>query len=275
MNTSIQGAQQERVDICSASQVSRVAAMLDLDGARPRDGGILPFGWHFFLLGGATRRSALRSDGFPGFGVPLPDMGLPRLLLGGRRVQTQGALRIGSTIRRSSRIAKLKEKESAAGRIAVVDIESNLIEVDGTASIRETQTYLMLEAASGQALKTAEATAVEAEFKKVVVPDDTLLFQYSALGFNSHKIHIDRAYARDVEGLPDLVVNGGLATLLVTEAVRVDLGASPVAISTRHVAPLYSNRKMTIALDRSDQGWNARVYDEANTLAASMEIACK
>jgi len=280
MNTSIQGAHQERADVCSAAQTRRIAAMLDLEDATLCEGAPLPFGWHFFLLGGATRRSELRSDGFPGFGVPLPDLGLPRLLLGGRRIECQGSLRIGSDIRRSSRIAKLKEKDTPAGRIAVVDIESTLAEVDGPASIQETQTYLMLAAASGQASKPPasnppEAAVIDAEFTKIITPDDTLLFQYSALGFNSHKIHLDRAYARDIEGLPDLVVNGGLATLLVTETVRVDLGADPIAISTRHVAPLYSNRKMTIALDRSGQGWSARIYDESNILAASMEITCK
>tara|TARA_R110002074_G_scaffold10461_2_gene39697 strand:+ start:726 stop:1475 length:750 start_codon:yes stop_codon:yes gene_type:complete len=249
--------------------------MLDLQSFQLDVGDPLPFGWHFFLLGGATRRSELRLDGFPGFGVPLPNLGLPRLLLGGRRVECQGALRIGSTVLRMSRIAKVKEKATPAGRLAIIDIENRLEEVDGPALIQETQTYLLLEATTGETSKPSEKSAIEAEFTKVVTPDDTLLFQYSALGFNTHKIHLDRAYARDVEGLPDLVVNGGLATLLVTEAVRVDLGAKTSAITTRHVAPLYSDREMTIALDRSDQGWSARVYDDTHVLAATMELTCE
>ncbi len=275
MHTIIHDAREEQVDVCSVGQVRRIAAMLDLQGVQLDGGDPLPFGWHFFLLGGATRRSELRLDGFPGFGVPLPNLGLPRLLLGGRRVECQGALRIGSAVLRTSRIAKVEEKGTPAGRLAVIDIESRLEDVDGPAEIQEMQTYLMLEATTGGASRPPKASVIEAEFTKVVTPDDTLLFQYSAIGFNTHKIHLDRAYARDVEGLPDLVVNGGLATMLVTETVRGDLGSQVCAITTRHIAPLYSNREMTIALDRSNQGWSARVYDETHVLAASMELTCE
>ena len=73
-----------------------------------------------------------------------------------------------------------------------------------------------------------------------------MLFQYSALGFNTHRIHFDRDYAREVEGHPDLVVNGGLATLLATEFLRRDLGRHLTSMSARHLAPLYVNRPMTI-----------------------------
>lgn len=275
MHSSIQGAREERIDVCSVGQVRRIAAMLDLECAHLDFGDPLPFAWHFFLLGGATRRSELRSDGFPGFGVPLPDLGLPRLLLGGRRLECHGALRIGSNVRRSSQIAKLNVKNTSAGRLAIVDIESRLEELGGSAAINETQTYLMLEAITGESSEKPQPSRVEAEFVKVVTPDDTLLFQYSALSFNTHKIHLDRAFAQNVEGFTDLVVNGGLATLLVTETLRVDLGVQPTAITTRHLAPLFSNREMTIAVDRSNQVWNARVYDDCRVLAASMEIICK
>jgi len=268
-------AHQKRNDSCCIGAVRRIAAMLDFSPGELDNGDLLPFGWHFFLLGGGTRRSELRADGFPGFGIPLPDLGLPRLLLGGRKMECEGSMRIGAAIRRSSRLAKVREKDTPAGRIAIIDIESELSEIDGAATLRETQTYLMLGAASGAGASAPEPSKIEAEYTKTVTPDDTLLFQYSALGFNSHKIHLDRTYAREVEGLPDLVVNGGLATLLVTEALRVDLGAKQTAITTRHTAPLYANREMTIAADRSEHGWSARIYDATNVLAVAMEITCQ
>ncbi|MGP9790956.1 FAS1-like dehydratase domain-containing protein [Roseinatronobacter sp. NSM] len=248
--------------------------MLNLKPTSFGSGDSLPFGWHFFLLGGATPRTELRKDGFPGFGVPMPDMSLPRLLLGGRAVECQGAIKVGSSIRRTSRLAKIREKEAPTGKMAIVEIENIIKEVDGSATIRETQTYLLLEAASGAVAPPPEMSSIQAEFIKKVTPDDTLLFQYSALGFNSHKIHLDRAYAQEVEGLPDLVVNGGLVTLLVTEAMRIDLGLRQAALTTRHIAPLYVNRELTIAADRSDQGWYVRVYDHSMALAATMEISC-
>jgi hydroxyacyl-ACP dehydratase HTD2-like protein with hotdog domain len=89
-------------EICSLSMVRRVAAMLDLDTKSFSNGGVLPRGWHFFMLAGETRKSALRSDGFPGLGVPIPDLGLPRLLLGGRTVSYKNDIVIGSEIERTS-----------------------------------------------------------------------------------------------------------------------------------------------------------------------------
>ena len=90
----------------------------------------------------------------------------------------------------------------------------------------ETQTYLLLppRKAAADDRQRRRVTRQPREHVTTVVPDETLLFQYSALGFNSHRIHIDRDHAREVEGFPDLVVNGGLATLLLTEFLRRDLG---------------------------------------------------
>ena len=158
--------------------------------------------------------------------------------------------------------------------MAIVDIETTLRDTKASSTLRETQTYLMLGAAAGGASNASATEQIEAQVTKQITPDATLLFQYSALGFNSHKIHLDRAYAQQVEGLPDLVVNGGLASLLVCEILRTDCGATPTGITTRHTAPLFVDRPMTIAANPSDTGWSVWLYDDANVLAASMEITC-
>jgi 3-methylfumaryl-CoA hydratase len=97
------------------------------------------------------------------------------------------------------------------------------------------------------------------------------LFQYSALGFNSHKIHLDRNYAQNVEGLPDLVVNGGLATLLMTEFVRNELGLDLSEIKVKHIAPLFCNRPFTITAKQNETSWKLNVYDDNNFLTVEME----
>lgn len=91
-----------RSETCSLATVRRVAAMLDQDPDRWSEGDVLPRGWQFVLLGADTRRSVLRQDGFPGLGVPLPDLGLPRLLLGGRTMRYAGEIHVGSSLRRES-----------------------------------------------------------------------------------------------------------------------------------------------------------------------------
>ena len=263
-----------RVETCSVAAVRRVAAMLDLDPDGIAEGDPLPRGWQFILLGADTRRSALRADGFPGLGVPIPDMGLPRLLLGGRTVSYQQDIPIGAMLKRTSSVKTLTRKNTDSGPMAIVTILHELRLTDNaTPAIVETQTYLLLSPRSEIAKDDSAALLppVAAEHTMTVVPDETLLFQYSALGFNSHKIHIDKAYARDVEGFADLVVNGGLATLLLTEFLRRDIGVVPAALKVRHVAPLLRSRPMTLAANRAAASWHLKAFDDRNRVAVEME----
>lgn len=265
-------------EICSVSMVKRVAALLDLDPFDYSNGDILPWGWHFFMLAGETQKSALRSDGFPGLGVPIPDLGLPRLLLGGRTVVYQGDIIMGSDVEKSSFVKHITEKNTASGRMAIVTIQHELRPVSElNPAIIETQTYILLEASkvSKQVEKTVIPFIPTPKHQKQITPDETLLFQYSALGFNSHKIHLDRDYARNVEGLPDLVVNGGLATLLLTEFLRTDLGLKLTDIKVKYVAPLYCNRKMTLYTEGGEKKGYFKIYDNNNNVAVEMEVNIK
>jgi 3-methylfumaryl-CoA hydratase len=265
-----------RAVLCDALVVRRIAAMLDLDSTPFVDGAPLPPGWHFALLGGETRRSDLRADGFPGFGVPMPDLGLPRLLLAGRTVEYRDALLIGERIERLSRVQSIVQKQPASGPMAVVSIGHDLRRADeGTPALIETQTYILLGASNPVAQTQKPAVAVHAAHQMTVTPDETLLFQYSALGFNSHKIHIDRGWARDVEGLPDLVVNGGLVSLLLTEFLRNELKLTPKGVKAKHTAPLYCGRPITLTAEREESCWRARAFDDLGTLAVNMEVAVR
>lgn len=265
-----------RIESCTLSQVRRVAAMLDLDPDQVGDGQPLPRGWHFLMLAGDTRRSSLRADGFPGLGVPMPDLGLPRLLLAGRTVDWPGEIHIGEPVERRSTVADITEKDGASGRMALVTLRHELRPLSQQdPAVTETQTYALLPAASGSAPRPAPRPAPEAgpeALLRHMTPDQTLLFQYSALGFNSHKIHLDRDHARRVEGLPDLVVNGGLSTLLATEFLRTERGVAPRALRARHMAPLYCDRPLTLRAEPEATGWRVRILDDAGCLAAELEI---
>jgi 3-methylfumaryl-CoA hydratase len=259
--------------LCDGLLVRRIAAMLDLDPTPFVSGAPLPPGWHFALLGGATRRSDLRADGFPGFGVPMPDFGLPRLLLASRTVEYREPLLIGDRVERLSRLQSVTHKQGASGPMAIVRIGHELLRADGTPVILETQTYILLGSTNAVTKTDKPAVAVRSTHHKTFQPDQTLLFQYSALGFNSHKIHIDRGWARDVEGLPDLVVNGGLTSLVLTEFLRNELKLAPMSVKAKHIAPLYCGRLITLTADREATCWRARAFDDLGTLAVDMEVA--
>jgi 3-methylfumaryl-CoA hydratase len=262
-----------RIETCSVSVARRVAAMLDLSPDLLREGEALPCGWHFFLLGAETRRSELRADGFPGFGIPMPDLGLPRLLIGGRTVEYRGAIPIGTQIRRVSTIESLTHKNTPSGPMALLELRHELlVEQEASPAVVESQTYVLL-AGQGRAAGSAIAPrSVAALRTKTIVPDETLLFQYSALGFNSHKIHIDKTFAREVEGFPDLVVNGGLTTLLLTEFARSELGLNLAGLRMKNTAPLFCGRPMTLAAVQERELWRLIAFDGAGTLAAEMEV---
>jgi 3-methylfumaryl-CoA hydratase len=264
-----------RLETCTVAQARRIAAMLDIEPDEFAAGQPLPRGWQFVLMAADTRRSALRGDGFPGLGVPMPELGLPRLLLGGRSVVFHADIPIGAAVTRTSTVRNVRQKSTPTGPMAVVDLVHTLqLEGQPAPALVETQTYLLLSAqrATPDDAGAAAAPPVAAAHLKTVVPDETLLFQYSALGFNSHRIHLDRDHARDREGFPDLVVNGGLTTLLLTEFLRSDLGVMPRALTARHVAPLYCNRPVTLAADRAGHGWLLKAFDDRNRLAVEMNV---
>lgn len=264
-----------RSENCSLATARRVAAMLDLEPSWLADGAPLPRGWQFVLMAADTRRSALRADGFPGLGVAMPEMGLPRLMLGGRKVAYLQDIPIGAPVQRTSAMQSLTRKDTSNGPMAVATIQHTLqVTGDPSPALVETQTYLLLPARKGAAPATAANNlgALVAERTSSHTPDETLLFQYSALGFNSHRIHIDRFHARNVEGFPDLVVNGGLATLLLTEFMRNALGLRPATLNVRHVAPLYCGRQITMTADRDGAGWRLKAFDDRQVLAIDMEV---
>ncbi len=264
-----------RTEICSVSSVRKVAAMLDLEPDAFGLGAALPRGWQFLLMAADTKRSQLRADGFPGLGVPMPDLGLPRLMLGGRTVAYKTDIPIGAAVTRRSCIRNISQKTNQSGPLVIATIEHELTLSEClTLALIETQTYLLLPASKGGSAVgvSKHPDELTGQFVKTVVPDETLIFQYSALGFNSHKIHIDRSHARNVEGFPDLVVNGGLATLLMTEFLRNDVNVVPAGIKVRHIAPLFCGSPITMVAKQLEGRWQVQAYDHRFILAIDMEV---
>jgi 3-methylfumaryl-CoA hydratase len=262
-------------DVLPLSLARRVAVMLGVDPLQLSEGAPLPRGWHFALLAGETSKQSLRSDGFPGLGVAMPQLDRPRLLLGQRTSNFPGQLRIGAPFRRESHISSIVEKIGKAGPLSIVKVEHVLSGADGLPTVEEAQTYYLagLPVSGGTAVEPAKPAPTPEGVGKVVTPDDLMLFQYSALGFNTHRIHFDRDYATRVERHPDLVVNGGLASLLATEFLRVDLGKTVKSLSSRHMAPLYVSRPLTILVtETSETGAKVLLLDDAGGVAAELGV---
>lgn len=244
-------------DVCALPLVRRLAAFLDRDPNALAVGDLLPRGWHVIMFNVPTRQSKLRPDGSGDLGVILPDLGLPRLMMGGRHILFEGDIPIGSAVRRETRLAKVSEKQGRSGRFALVDVEHRLfVEDRALPALVETVSYILREAATAvdapKSPSKGEAIVDEPEAPRIalrqLLPTETLLFRYSSITDNPHRIHYDLPYAREVENYPALLVNGTIPSMFLLEMLRQTTGKEPNGFQSRNLAPMYCGVELTLSI---------------------------
>ncbi|MFT3821141.1 MAG: MaoC family dehydratase N-terminal domain-containing protein [Rubrivivax sp.] len=249
MNTSYDawvGREEERSERLAAWPVQALAATLDLPAA-PAAGDALPPGWQWLFFNPVVPRSGLGADGHPRRGGFLPPIELPRRMWAGSRIRYLAELAVDAVATRRSRIAKVENKVGKRGSLWFVTVEHTTLQA-GTPCIVEEQDIVYREATPpGTPQPRPLPYDGQAQWGRAVEPDTTLLFRYSALTFNGHRIHYDQAYARDEEGYPDLVVHGPLtATLLQQLALEHGNGRPLARFEFRGVSPLFVGRAFRI-----------------------------
>ena len=255
-----------------SSVVNAMAATLDLPRA-PVEGEPLPPGWQWLFFNPVVRRSALGSDGHPERGGFLPPIALPRRMWAGSRLDYVADIAVGAFASRTSRIVKVENKTGKRGALWFVTV-AHTTTCDGEVCIVEEQDIVYREATPpGTPLVPAPPHEDEPQWGRVVEPDTTLLFRYSALTFNGHRIHYDQDYARHEEGYPDLVVHGPLtATLLQQLALEHGQGRALSRFSFRGVSPLFVGKNFTLEGHPAEGGsvvlW-ARAPDGALAMSAT------
>jgi len=233
------GRTEERTDTITAAPLAGLAATLDRDDPAPIAGSAVPPLWHWLYFLPIARQSELGPDGHPRRGGFLPPVDLPRRMWAGGRLRFERALCVGATATRRSRIADVTAKEARSGPLVFVTVAHEIATASGVALHEEHDIVYRGLPAPGAAPAPADAPRDET-FARTIVPDDVLLFRYSALTFNSHRIHYDRRYVTDVERYPGLVVHGPLIATLLTDLLRHGLPHARVAAFTfRAVSPLF------------------------------------
>ncbi|MDR3099361.1 MAG: MaoC family dehydratase N-terminal domain-containing protein [Paraburkholderia sp.] len=266
-------------DLISPAPAAALAATLDSERT-PGPGDALPPIWHWLYFWSAAPQAELGADGHPQKGGFLPDLGLPRRMAAGGRITFHAPLAIGSHAGRVSRVLSVEHKEGRSGRLAFVTVEHE-IQSGGVTVIREEQDIVYREPAQPgqpQAKPTPAPAAADAHWQREIAPSEALLFRYSALTFNGHRIHYDRDYARDVEGYPDLVVHGPLiATLLLDTVARFAPEAVVREYSFKAVRPTFLGHAFTVCGRRTADGqtielW-AKDHDGWLTMSARAVLA--
>lgn len=270
------GRMEESDELIALGPVQAAAAMLDNTSQEYKTGSPLPPLWHWFFFVPRVAQSGLGDDGHPKRGGFMPPIDLPRRMFGGARVRFVRPLIIGEPAHRRSMIRDISEKSGRSGKLAFVTVAHEIEQASGIC-VKEEQDIVYREVGGRVAPPAvlAPAPAEESPWSRTVQPDPMLLFRFSALTFNAHRIHYDRDYAMNVEGYPGLVVHGQLAAVLFAELVRASVTHPIAAFSFRVRAPLFDLAPFRIigSLNGSRVQLEARGPDDQTTMTAEAELA--
>ncbi len=252
-------------------------ATLDRDIGGLETGAPLPLLWHWLYFPPMVRQSRLGEDGHTRDSSLLPVVPfLPRRMWAGSRLRSQAPLRIGDRLTRRSEVASLTPKIGASGRLLFVTLR-HALEGSAGGSVVEEQDIVLREPAGRATLPGNPAMPAPFDFEHVVAPTPTLLFRFSALTFNAHRIHYDHPYATQVEGYEGLVVHGPLIAVLMLDLVdRVSPGAFVSAFDFKALAPAFVPHPLAVRAKATDAGfalWVESAARIASTATATVARA--
>ncbi len=241
------GRKDVREDVADPGPVAGLAALLD-HATPPWDEAVLPPLAHWLYFAERARQSELGEDGHPLRGGFLPPITLPRRMWAGSTIAYHRPIAVGTAMRRCSHIEEISEKAGRSGQLIFVRLRHDIETEEGLA-LREWQDIVYREAQGASTPRAESANSLHCEVRRQMTADTRLLFRYSALTFNAHRIHYDRDYCRKVEAYPGLVVHGPLlATLLLDHAMRIDRNIHPREFSFRAQLPVFDTSSFTLCL---------------------------
>jgi 3-methylfumaryl-CoA hydratase len=268
------GRSTEASDTVTAQLVRGLRATLFLDIGEPKSGDAAPFTVHWCLAQPVAPMSELGPDGHPARGGFLPPVPLPRRMWAGGELEWLDTLRVGDEATRHSEIADVTMKTGSTGTLCFVAVKHTISTARGVA-IRERQDIVYRDVPTGaQPPAKPSAAPPAAAHRETHMADPVLLFRYSALTFNGHRIHYDRDYVTKVEGYPGLIFHGPMqAALLVEYAARLHGGAVPKKFTYRGVQPLFDGSEFSVNANATDAGmelWTANAAAQP-TMKANAE----
>ncbi len=268
------GREERAADVIAPMRVAELAATLDRDDSFPKGGAPLPplYHWLYCAFLGLVPTGALGTDGHPRRGGFLPPVALPRRMWAASDITFHSDLYVSETVERVATVENVEQKSGRSGPLVFVTVRHDYAGPRGLA-LTDRQTIVYREAPEPDArgrVAPGKPASKDAAFSRKVTPGIAMLFRYSALIFNAHRIHFDRAFAMEEEGYPGLVVHGPLIATLLADLVRRERPDARFArFAFRAVKPLFEGRVMTVAGADGEAGtlrlWAA---DDAGDLAS-------
>jgi 3-methylfumaryl-CoA hydratase len=271
------GRTESRADTVTHTPIAALSATLDRNDALPQNGDALPPLWHWLYFLPIARQSELGPDGHPARGGFLPPVPLPRRMWAGGRLQFHQPLRVGDAISRVSRIVDVSHKEGRTGPLVFVLVRHEISNADGVALTEEHDIVYRDNPKPDDPVPKPVAAPADHAWMREIRPDDVLLFRYSALTFNGHRIHYDRRYVTEVEGYPGLIVHGPLIATLLVDLVRRELPQAKLQrFEFKAIRPTFDGRTMRVCGKQDGEGqlslW-AQDHEGYLTMKATAQIA--
>ncbi|NEX60462.1 FAS1-like dehydratase domain-containing protein [Noviherbaspirillum galbum] len=250
-------------DLIHPGMAAALSAVLDRNQA-PAPGEALPPLWHWIYFWSVHPQSEVGPDGHAKRGGFLPPVPLPRRMWAGGRLRFEAPLPVGAQATRTSRIMKVDAKEGRTGSLAFVTVKHEIAS-NGVVAVTEEHDIVYRDMpAPGSAAATTKAGAPApqtATWTRLVKPDPVLLFRYSALTFNGHRIHYDRSYVTEVEGYPGLIVHGPLIATMLADLLHRHLPNARLAeFNFRAVGPLFDIEPFEVCGEPSPDGRSVKLW---------------
>jgi len=274
------GRSEEAEDLIDSGRARAMQATLDDEAAPLGPGDALPPLWHWAYFWSLAPTAELGPDGHAARGGFLPPIDLPRRMWAGSRVLFPRPLAVGSPVTRRSTIKSVTEKTGRSGRLAFVTVEHVVGDAEGACVVEEHDIVYREPGEKGAPPSSykgppGEAPPVPGAWSREVEPSSPLLFRYSALTFNGHRIHYDHPYTTQVEGYPGLIVHGPLlATLMIGQLRREMPRARATHFTFRAKRPIFDTRSFTVCGAPDDAAGRAALWvvDPDGFLAMEGEV---
>ncbi|HEV7801383.1 MAG TPA: MaoC family dehydratase N-terminal domain-containing protein [Burkholderiales bacterium] len=240
------GKTESKSDVATAWPVAALAATFDRSEPEPVQGDAIPPGWHWLYFLEAKPPSELGPDGHPKRGGFLPPVPLPRRMWAGGRLDFRRPLYVGEALRRDSEILAVEPKHGKSGSLVFVTVRHTVFSGGELAVVEEHDIVYRDAAKAGDPAPQAKAAPASAQWRRELTPDAVMLFRFSALTFNGHRIHYDIDYAKHEEHYPGLIVHGPMQTLLMLDLCRRNDKRPVQKLDYRALHPVFHDASMTV-----------------------------
>jgi 3-methylfumaryl-CoA hydratase len=268
------GRSETLADYSAISPVAKMSATLDREDPMPADGDPVPPGWHWVYFNPMPLARQIQHDGHAMLGDFWPPVGLPRRMFAGARMTFHQPLRLGEKISREAEISSVAEKDGRNGRLVFVGVKIRVLGSDGLALTEEQDIVYRPDPNPEDVAPPPQPAPEGAQWTRTIEPDPVLLFRFSALTFNGHRIHYDYPYVTQEEAYPGLVVHGPLLSTLMIDLLRKSIPNFDGSVETfgfRAMRPVFANGPFDIAGKLEGNTISAWALDNEGYLAMKAE----